>query len=128
MKEREIMRICFFGSIAGIVFIYIVVLNMATPGTDIGKITGSFIGQEVNVTGTVSDVYRHTEGHFFFTLDDGSGSIRVVLWDDIIKEMDRRGMEPSGIRDGTMVNVIGEVSVYRGELEVIPKSPTVKFL
>jgi DNA/RNA endonuclease YhcR with UshA esterase domain len=119
------MRISFIGSIIGIVSIYFIVLNIHTPGINIGEITGSFVGKEVNVTGTVSDVYKHSNGHLFFTLDDGSGSVKIVLWENIVSEIERRGWDISRIDDGIVVNVVGEVQMYKGELEVIPNSPKV---
>ena len=128
MNEQQLMRVSFLGSVAGIVAIYIVVLNISIPATSIGEITGAFVGSDVNVTGDVSDVYRHANGHIFFTLDDGSGHIKVVLWDDVVSEMERRGRDASLIKDGTFLNVVGEVTMYRGELEVIPRSPELEII
>jgi DNA/RNA endonuclease YhcR with UshA esterase domain len=128
VDEQKLMRISFIGSIAGIVAIYLIVLNITTPGIDIGEITGSFVGSEVNVTGTVSDVYKHRSGHVFFTLDDGSGSIKVVLWESLVSEMLKRGWEISDIREGSVLNLVGEVEMYKGDLEVIPKSPRISLL
>ena len=128
MNEQQLMRVSFLGSVAGIVAIYIVVLNISIPMTSIGEITGASVGSDVNVTGEVSDVYRHAGGHIFFTLEDGSGSIKVVLWDDVVSEMERRGRDASLIKDGTFLNVVGEVTMYRGELEVIPRSPELEII
>ncbi len=49
-------------------------------------------------------------------LDDGSGSITVLLWTNIFTALDP---PPS---EGQAVEVIGVVQEYRGELEILPRS------
>ena len=49
-------------------------------------------------------------------LDDGSGEITVLLWSNIVTELEPRPAK------GMQVEVIGVVEEYRGELEIIPRS------
>ena len=49
-------------------------------------------------------------------LDDGSGSITVLLWTNIFTALDP---PPS---EGQAIEVIGVVQEYRGELEILPRS------
>lgn len=49
-------------------------------------------------------------------LDDGSGSITVLLWTNILTALDP---PPSA---GQAVEVIGVIQEYRGELEIVPRS------
>ena len=50
-------------------------------------------------------------------LDDGSGSITVLLWTNIFTALDPPPAE------GMAVEVIGVVQEYQGELEILPRSP-----
>jgi DNA/RNA endonuclease YhcR with UshA esterase domain len=49
-------------------------------------------------------------------LDDGSGTITVLLWTNILTNLEP---QPS---QGMLVEVIGVIQEYRGELEIVPRS------
>jgi len=122
------MKISFTGAIAGIVFLYIFVTNLYVPNQRIADITTDFAGRTVNISGTVSGLYIHRNGHMFFNLDDGTGKIKVVLWDTVIEEMRMKGINVSDIRNGVNLQVTGDVKLYRGQLEIIPRASGVKFV
>lgn len=65
------------------------------------------------VRGEVSDFKAHRNGHWYFTLRDGSAQIRCVVW-----ARDRRGI-PAAPDDGMQVSALGQLSVYaaRGEMQ-----------
>jgi exodeoxyribonuclease VII large subunit len=65
------------------------------------------------VRGEVSDFKAHRNGHWYFTLRDGSAQIRCVVW-----SRDRRGI-PAAPDDGMQVSALGQLSVYpaRGEMQ-----------
>ncbi len=48
--------------------------------------------------------------------DDGTGALTVLLWSNVAEAL------PEPPQAGMLVEVIGEVSSYRGELELIPRS------
>ncbi len=50
-------------------------------------------------------------------LDDGSGVITVLLWTNILTQLDP---QPTA---GQAVEVIGVIQEYRGDLEIVPRSP-----
>jgi DNA/RNA endonuclease YhcR with UshA esterase domain len=53
------------------------------------------------------------------TLDDGTGTATLLLWQDVYDGLaDRSRLVP-----GAVVDVQGEVGLYQGELEVIPRLP-----
>jgi len=49
-------------------------------------------------------------------LDDGSGTITVLLWTNILTSLDPPPTE------GMQVEVIGVIQEYRGDLEIVPRS------
>ncbi|HEY72261.1 MAG: hypothetical protein B6I35_08715 [Anaerolineaceae bacterium 4572_32.2] len=103
-------------SVAGVVPLAQPVLVVAER--QIGELTDEDVGQLVVVRGTVTKVDPFSAG-VKFTLDDTTGEITVLLWQDVydgISADARPGV-------GAEVQVQGEVSEYRGELEVIPNLP-----
>ncbi len=82
----------------------------------IGALTESDAGRMMAVRGTVTEVDPFSAG-FKFTLDDGTGEIVVLLWQDTYEGLP----DPEALATGAQVRAVGEVSVYRGELEVIPE-------
>lgn len=69
---------------------------------------------KVRVMGTVVDVFRSEIGNYAsFTLDDGTGTIRVKVW---------RGRDVAGsINVGDIIDVVGSVRVYKGEVYLVPE-------
>jgi len=68
----------------------------------------------VRVMGTIVDIFRSELSDYMnFTLDDGTGTIRVKVWSEkpVISE----------IRIGDIVDVIGLVRLYRDEVYLIPE-------
>ncbi|MGH7669288.1 MAG: exodeoxyribonuclease VII large subunit [Gemmatimonadaceae bacterium] len=65
------------------------------------------------VRGEVSDFKAHRNGHWYFTLRDGTAQIRCVVW-----SRDRRGI-PAAPDDGMQVSALGQLTVYaaRGEMQ-----------
>lgn len=76
-------------------------------------------GRRVQVTGLV------VEGHFSqsnvrLTLDDGSGQIVLLLWESLYAQVPQSRTLDVGAR----VQVLGNIAVYKGELEIVPGAPT----
>ncbi len=51
------------------------------------------------------------------SLDDGTGTVTVLLWSNVAEAL----AQPP--EEGMVVEVIGTVAEYKGELEIIPRSP-----
>jgi exonuclease VII large subunit len=128
VNEDKMLRISLIGSILGLLALYFIVLNISSVHVKVGEVTGSFMGNVVKVDGEVKDFYEHRNGHFFFNLEDDTGEIRVVIWEDMIEELRLGGIDVSGIRDGARLEITGTVELYRGELELIPLRSQVRFL
>ncbi|HIP87380.1 MAG TPA: hypothetical protein EYH27_02960 [Anaerolineales bacterium] len=84
----------------------------------VGTLTEADVGRMVEVSGTVTWAGPFSAG-FKFGLDDGTGETSVLLWQDAYEGI----ADPATLTVGARVRVIGEVSVYRGEIEVIPARP-----
>jgi len=128
MNEVQLMRLSLFGSVIGIAALYVVSLNFASVPVNIGEITNSFTGNAILVKGVVSDIYLHGDGHIFFTLSDGTGSIKVVLWDDTVKQIELNHVNIRELEEGDSLKITGEAELYKGELELVPLRAQVNFI
>ncbi len=82
----------------------------------IGELATANAGQLAVVRGTVTEVHPFSSG-VRLTLEDETGAIVALLWQDIYDGM-RNGPKPDV---GVEVQVQGEVSQYQGELELVPE-------
>jgi DNA/RNA endonuclease YhcR with UshA esterase domain len=73
-------------------------------------------GRLVRIIGVLGEPRPFSAG-VKVALDDGSGTITVVLWSNVAE-----GLEPPPAA-GQTVDVVGIVHRYRDELEVIPRTP-----
>jgi DNA/RNA endonuclease YhcR with UshA esterase domain len=83
---------------------------------NVGDLASEDVGQPVVVRGNVLEVNPFSAG-VKFTLDDGSGSVILLLWQDVYDALP----DPAALGVGAELQVQGQVSEYDGELEVIPE-------
>jgi DNA/RNA endonuclease YhcR with UshA esterase domain len=85
--------------------------------TAINTIDNTLIGQAVTVRGRVVETYSFSAG-FRFIIDDGTGSIGLVLFDGRYREV----RDQAALNLGAQVAVEAEVAEYNGALELQPAS------
>ncbi len=89
---------------------------VVAPETPIGQIGVGQVDQWVTVEGRVLEVAPFSAG-VKYGLDDGSGQITLLLWDSVYQALPK----PEALGPGAVLRVQGEVSEYRGELELLPE-------
>jgi DNA/RNA endonuclease YhcR with UshA esterase domain len=119
MNEKRLVKICLIGTLASFFILYILIQQNSVPHVNIGDIDRNFIGKTVNITGYVYDLNLKDE-NLFFKLNDSTGTIKVVIWKDILKIMENKNTNASKIINGVELEIIGEVQLYKGELEITP--------
>jgi len=82
----------------------------------IGTLSGADVGRRVQLGGVLGEPEPFSAG-VKFALDDGTGRITLLLWQNTYDEIAARGALPAGAQ----VSVVGEIAEYRGELEIIPR-------
>ena len=90
-------------------------VEIASP-RQIAQIGHKDVGQFVRLRGTVSAV-AHIGSGLRLLVDDGSGTLVVVVWQDVAAQQE--GLQD--IAQGTPVDVQGRIAEYRGQLEVVPE-------
>jgi DNA/RNA endonuclease YhcR with UshA esterase domain len=89
------------------------------PARRIVELTAGDVGQMISVEGTVTRVDPFSAG-VKCTLSDGEGVVTLLMWQDFYDGL----ADASLLEEGATVRVQGEVSEYRGELEVVPELPS----
>ena len=115
MDEKTMTKLSLLCSLTGLGAIYVAAMQVRPTMTPIASLDNQFVGLKVAVSGQVVDSYEHTDGHLFLKLRDDSGSVvSVPVFARVRAELG----EPIEFLD--VVQVTGEVKLYKGELEVIP--------
>ena len=100
-------------------------VRLLSPGSDrvayrpIESLTLADVGQSVLVEGTVTRTRSFGGGMRVF-LDDGSGEVMVLLWQNVYERV------PDDVdvtTVGTRLRVSGRVEEYEGTLEIVPSLP-----
>lgn len=128
MDDKKIIRLCLIGSVLSVALLYFLVQQVGSQAVKVGEITGSLAGRTVNVTGEISSLYLHKNGHIFFNLKDGEDRVRVVIWESMVEELRYSGVNVSQIKNGNNVQIVGTVEMYHGEPEIIPVRAQVTLL
>lgn len=79
-------------------------------------------GKWVAVRGRLTRVDTFSKG-VKLALDDGSGAVTVLLWDDLYRDLEGEMPPDLKLAPGATVEAQGELAEYRGELELIPELP-----
>jgi len=110
IRDDDIIRLSLICSVLGLIMLYFVV-SLELSVIPISEITKDSIGNKILVQGTVVSKYVSEKGHTFFNIDDGTGSIDVVMF-NMLENME----------EGRKVSVKGKVDEYKGKLEIIADS------
>lgn len=81
----------------------------------IGTITTSDAGKTVSITAEITGATKFSQG-LRFTLDDGTGNIILLIWNDALLKYPAW----NALTEGAQVRVIGKIEVFDGTLEIIP--------
>ncbi len=85
------------------------------PTLALNGLGADLIGKRVTVHGRVVWL-EGIKGGIKATLDDGTAQVTLLLWDDVHRALPA----PSELDVGAEVEITGKVSVYEGELEIVP--------
>ncbi|MGQ9813616.1 MAG: OB-fold nucleic acid binding domain-containing protein [Candidatus Roseilinea sp.] len=87
------------------------------PVVPLGDITPADEGTTLTIEGAVVGTENFASG-FKLHINDGSGQVIVLIWADDWDHI----YDSYRINVGAVVRVTGKVDVYRGQIEIVPKS------
>jgi DNA/RNA endonuclease YhcR with UshA esterase domain len=85
----------------------------------IGDLDASRVGTRVSVAGDVTGATEFSQG-LRVILDDGSGTVTLLLWEDALGQV----ANGEQLKKGARVQALGRLSEYHGDLEVVPERGT----
>jgi DNA/RNA endonuclease YhcR with UshA esterase domain len=97
--------------------VWVLAAAPALPQATIGALTAADVGRVVTLRGTLGEREAFSSG-VRFRLDDGTGDITLLLWQNVYDETPGTGVLAAGVQ----VEVTGQIEAYRGELEIIPEA------
>jgi len=95
-----------------------ITIHTAAPAinwVEINSLSPRNAGQVLRLRGVLAKPDAFSAG-VKIQLDDGTGKITVLLWNNIVIALPQRPAP------GMLVEVVGSIAEYRGELEIIPRS------
>lgn len=115
MDEKTMTKLSLLCSLTGIAAIYAAAMQSQPTITSIASLDNEFVGLKVVISGEVVDSHEHQDGHLFLKLkDDSGGTVSVPIFARTRSELNE------SIEFLDVVQVTGEVTLYQGELEVVP--------
>ncbi|QKQ98746.1 hypothetical protein GKQ38_04440 [Candidatus Nanohaloarchaea archaeon] len=105
MKKEGLYRLAFLLALAGLTLMYGATF-LEPQKVHVSELKPAMVGEKVKISGTVQE--PSGSKHFFFTLKEGNSTVRAVKFDT-----------SPGYTSGAEVTVTGEITMYKGELEII---------
>jgi len=110
---RHLRYVAVLLGVVGLAFLYLMVIHRDFPVVKVSEITPMMNFAYVRITGTVErNAYigrkKGKVDYLSFSLDDGSGQVRVTAYRDIAQGLVEKGLAPT---KGTLVDVSGSLSV-----------------
>ena len=107
-------RLALATATAGVLFLFLLSLVLEPVEASIAEIDESMQGLTVSVSARVDSVL-HKETFVIFTLNDGTGKLKVVVFNP---SNEQRQL----LQRNNFVSVEGKIQVYKNELEMVAKS------
>jgi RecJ-like exonuclease len=111
-KSKQIILLVLILTIIGLAGIYFAVTNITPIELNIEAIEDSMTGRLVKINGRIDNIRKSRSGNLYWTVNDGSNITVPILNNKFKKLTPKRG---------DMVEIIGLVTKYNEELEVMPK-------
>jgi DNA/RNA endonuclease YhcR with UshA esterase domain len=87
----------------------------------IGDVISADVGRTLTLSGTLGEMETFSKG-VKFPLDDGTGTIVLLLWQEVYDGILDAGLLVAGAR----IEVVGRIDEYQGELEIVPEAEGVR--
>jgi len=108
VKTQTLLRISLATSVIGLFLLFIVAENLEPKLIQISEVDGKQFDSYVKIRGEILDV-KKTPGLYILSVEDSSEKIDIIIF---------RGKETISFAKGSIIEVIGKVSEFRGKLQI----------
>ena len=112
IQEKLLVKLSLITIIIGLASLYFVSVFAEIKFIELGKICKEDVGKVVRTKGTISKSFLAKDSHtLFLDLEENGKKLLVVMF----------GVDENQFSKGEEVSVKGEISLYKGRLEIIAK-------
>ncbi len=122
ITDDKLLRIALITSLIGLVGLIIFTPSIEVKKVEIQEINRGMIDEEVSVDCVVEDVKASaSKSSYFLTINDGTGQMSLIIFESQLAQLENNGIDIESY-EGKKVNVIGTITEYNSQLELILSS------
>lgn len=122
ITDDKLLKIALITSLIGLIGLIIFTPSIEVKKVEIQDINRGMIDEEVSVEGVVSDVKSSaSKSSYFLTVNDGTGQMSLIIFESQLAQLEDNGIDIESYK-GKKVNVVGTVTQYNSQLELILSS------
>lgn len=122
ITDDKLLKIALITSLIGLIGLIIFTPSIEVKKVEIQDINRGMIDEEVSIEGVVSDVKSSaSKSSYFLTVNDGTGQMSLIIFESQLTQLEDNGIDIESYK-GKKVNVVGTVTQYNSQLELILSS------
>lgn len=122
ITDDKLLKIALITSLIGLIGLIIFTPSIEVKKVEIQDIKRGMIDEEVSIEGVVSDVKSSaSKSSYFLTVNDGTGQMSLIIFESQLAQLEDNGIDIESYK-GKKVNVVGTVTQYNSQLELILSS------
>lgn len=122
ITDDKLLKIALITSLIGLIGLIIFTPSIEVKKVEIQDINRGMIDEEVSIEGVVSDVKSSaSKSCYFLTVNDGTGQMSLIIFESQLAQLEDNGIDIESYK-GKKVNVVGTVTQYNSQLELILSS------
>ena len=122
ITDDKLLKIALITSLIGLIGLIIFTPTIEVKKVEIQDINRGMIDEEVSIEGVVSDVKSSaSKSSYFLTVNDGTGQMSLIIFESQLAQLEDNGIDIESYK-GKKVNVVGTVTQYNSQLELILSS------
>lgn len=122
ITDDKLLKIALITSLIGLIGLIIFTPSIEVKKVEIQDINRGMIDEEVSIEGVVSDVKSSaSKSSYFLTVNDGTGQMSLIIFESQLAQLEDNEIDIESYK-GKKVNVVGTVTQYNSQLELILSS------
>ena len=122
ITDDKLLKIALITSLIGLIGLIIFTPSIEVKKVEIQDINRGMIDEEVSIDCVVSDVKSSaSKSSYFLTVNDGTDQMSLIIFESQLAQLEDNGIDIESYK-GKKVNVVGTVTQYNSQLELILSS------
>lgn len=122
ITDDKLLKIALITSLIGLIGLIIFTPSIEVKKVEIQDINRGMIDEEVSIEGVVSDVKSSaSKSSYFLTVNDGTDQMSLIIFESQLAQLEDNGIDIESYK-GKKVNVVGTVTQYNSQIELILSS------